>query len=178
MSIYEITVKNRKNEDISLSNFKGKVLLIVNTATGCGFTPQYKGLEKLYQKYNSKGLEILDFPCDQFGHQAPGTDDEIHEFCTAKYKTSFDQFKKIEVNGENESELFKFLKSKQGFKGFDLKGKILIPIVKKMDPNYAENSDIKWNFTKFLVDREGNVVERFESTIDPKKIDDKIADII
>ena len=178
MSIYEITVKNRKNEDISLSNFKGKVLLIVNTATGCGFTPQYKGLEELYQKYNSKGLEILDFPCDQFGHQAPGTDDEIHEFCTAKYKTSFDQFKKIEVNGENESELFKFLKSKQGFKGFDLKGKILIPIVKKMDPNYAENSDIKWNFTKFLVDREGNVVERFESTIDPKKIDDKIADII
>ena len=178
MSIYEITVKNRKNEDISLSNFKGKVLLIVNTATGCGFTPQYKGLEELYQKYNSKGLEILDFPCNQFGHQAPGTDDEIHEFCTAKYKTSFDQFKKIEVNGENESELFKFLKSKQGFKGFDLKGKILIPIVKKMDPNYAENSDIKWNFTKFLVDREGNVIERFESTIDPKKIDDKIADII
>ena len=161
-----------------MSEFKGKVLLIVNTATGCGFTPQYKGLEELYQKYHDQGLEILDFPCDQFGHQAPGSDDEIHEFCTAKYKTSFDQFKKIEVNGENETELFKYLKAEQGFKGFDLKGKILIPIVKKMDPDYANNSDIKWNFTKFLVDREGNVVERFESTIDPKKIDEKIANII
>ncbi len=178
MSIYDIKVKNRRDEDISMSEFKGKVLLIVNTATGCGFTPQYKGLEELYQKYHDQGLEILDFPCDQFGHQAPGSDDEIHEFCTAKYKTSFDQFKKIEVNGENETELFKYLKAEQGFKGFDLKGKILIPIVKKMDPDYANNSDIKWNFTKFLVDREGNVVERFESTIDPKKIDEKIANII
>ena len=178
MSIYDIKVKNRRDEDISMSEFKGKVLLIVNTATGCGFTPQYKGLEELYQKYHDQGLEILDFPCDQFGHQAPGSDDEIHEFCTAKYKTSFDQFKKIEVNGENETELFKYLKTEQGFKGFDLKGKILIPIVKKMDPDYANNSDIKWNFTKFLVDREGNVVERFESTIDPKKIDEKIANII
>jgi glutathione peroxidase len=178
MSIYDIKVKNRRDEDVSMSEFKGKVLLIVNTATGCGFTPQYKGLEELYQKYHDQGLEILDFPCDQFGHQAPGSDDEIHEFCTAKYKTSFDQFKKIEVNGENETELFKYLKAEQGFKGFDLKGKILIPIVKKMDPDYANNSDIKWNFTKFLVDREGNVVERFESTIDPKKIDEKIANII
>jgi len=178
MSIYDIKVKNRRDEDISMSEFKGKVLLIVNTATGCGFTPQYKGLEELYQKYHDQGLEILDFPCDQFGHQAPGSDDEIHEFCTAKYKTSFDQFKKIEVNGENETELFKFLKAEQGFKGFDLKGKILIPIVKKMDPDYANNSNIKWNFTKFLVDREGNVVERFESTIDPKKIDEKITNII
>lgn len=178
MSIYDLKVKNRKGEDVSINNFKGKVLLIVNTATGCGFTPQYKGLEELYQKYHEKGLEILDFPCDQFGHQAPGTDDEIHEFCTAKYKTSFDQFKKIEVNGENESELFTYLKSKQGFKGFDLKGKILIPIVKKMDSDYANNSNIKWNFTKFLVDREGNVIERFESTVEPKKIDEKIASII
>ena len=178
MSIYDIKVKNRRDEDISMSEFKGKVLLIVNTATGCGFTPQYKGLEELYQKYHDQGLEILDFPCDQFGHQAPGSDDEIHEFCTAKYKTSFDQFKKIEVNGENETELFKYLKAEQGFKGFDLKGKILIPIVKKMDPDYANNSDIKWNYTKLLVDREGNVVERFESTIDPKKIDEKIANII
>lgn len=178
MSIYDIKVKNRRDEDVSMSEFKGKVLLIVNTATGCGFTPQYKGLEELYQKYHDQGLEILDFPCDQFGHQAPGSDDEIHEFCTAKYKISFDQFKRIEVNGENETELFKFLKAEQGFKGFDLKGKILIPIVKKMDPDYANNSDIKWNFTKFLVDREGNVVERFESTIDPKKIDEKIANII
>lgn len=178
MSIYDIKVKNRRDEDVSMSEFKGKVLLIVNTATGCGFTPQYKGLEELYQKYHDQGLEILDFPCDQFGHQAPGSDDEIHEFCTAKYKTSFDQFKKIEVNGENETELFKFLKAEQGFKGFDLKGKVLIPIVKKMDPDYANNSDIKWNFTKFLVDREGNVVDRFESTVEPKKIEEKIASIL
>ena len=177
-SIYDFKVKNRKGEEVDLADYKGKVLLIVNTATGCGFTPQYEGLEDLYKKYHEKGLEILDFPCNQFGHQVPGTDDEIHEFCTAKYKTSFDQFKKIEVNGENETELFKYLKTEQGFKGFDLKGKILIPIVKKMDPDYANNSDIKWNFTKFLVDREGNVVERFESTIDPKKIDEKIANII
>ena len=99
MSIYDYTVKDRKGNEIPLNNYKGKVLLIVNTATGCGFTPQYKGLEELYQKYHKQGLEILDFPCDQFGHQAPGTDDEIHEFCTAKYNTTFDQFKKIEVNG-------------------------------------------------------------------------------
>ena len=178
MSIYDLKVKNRKGEDVSINNFKGKVLLIVNTATGCGFTPQYKGLEELYQKYHEKGLEILDFPCDQFGHQAPGSDDEIHEFCTAKYNTSFDQFKKIEVNGDNESELYTYLKKEQGFKGFDLKGKVLIPFVKKMDPNYANNSNIKWNFTKFLVDREGNVIERFESTVEPKKIDEKIASII
>ena len=124
MNIYDITVQNRKNEDVKLDTYKGKVLLIVNTATGCGFTPQYKGLEDLYEKYNSQGLEILDFPCNQFGSQAPGTDDEIHEFCTFKYKTQFDQFKKIDVNGENESELFEYLKSQKGFEGFTgIKGK-------------------------------------------------------
>lgn len=178
MSIYDLSVKNRNNEDVSLGEYRGKVLLIVNTATGCGFTPQYEGLETLYKKYHDKGLEILDFPCDQFGHQAPGSDDEIHEFCVAKYKTSFDQFKKIEVNGQNESSLYKYLKEKKGFEGFDLKGKILIPIVKKMDPEYKTSSNIKWNFTKFLVDREGNVVERFESTVEPKKIEDKILNLI
>ena len=111
MSIYDIKVKKRDGEDISLSSFKGKILIIVNTATGCGFTPQYEGLEKLYKKYHDKGLEILDFPCNQFGNQAPGSDDEIHEFCSLKYNTSFDQFTKIEVNGENESPLYTFLKS-------------------------------------------------------------------
>ena len=178
MNFYDLIGKKRDGSHFLFKDLKGHVCILVNTATGCGFTPQYKGLEELYEKYHDQGLEILDFPCDQFGHQAPGSDDEIHEFCTAKYKTSFDQFKKIEVNGENETELFKYLKAEQGFKGFDLKGKILIPIVKKMDPDYANNSNIKWNFTKFLVDREGNVVERFESTIDPKKIDEKIANII
>ena len=110
MSIYDWIVKNRKGEDVSISEFKGKVLLIVNTATGCGFTPQYEGLEKLYKEYHEKGLEILDFPCNQFGKQAPGSDDEIHEFCTLKYNTTFDQFAKIDVNGENESPLYTFIK--------------------------------------------------------------------
>ena len=179
MNIYDIIVKNRNGEDISLSNFKGKVLLIVNTATGCGFTPQYEGLENLYKKYHERGLEILDFPCNQFGNQAPGSDDEIHEFCTLKYKTSFDQFAKVDVNGENQSSLFKYLKDQKGFAGFEgLKGKILIPVVKAMDPDYKNNSDIKWNFSKFLVDREGNVVERFESTVTPEKIEKKVIELL
>ena len=171
MSIYDYKVLDRKGNEVSMENFKGKVMLIVNTATGCGFTPQYKGLEELYQKYHEKGLEILDFPCDQFGHQAPGDDEEIHEFCTAKYKTSFDNFKKIEVNGENEIPLFTYLKSQQGFKGFSgLKGAVMNGVVSKIDPDYKNNPNIKWNFTKFLVDRNGNVVDRFESTVEPEKI--------
>ena len=178
MSIYDYTVKNREGNEVSLKEFEGKVLLIVNTATGCGFTPQYEGLEKLYKKYHEKGLEILDFPCDQFGHQAPGTDDEIHEFCVAKYQTSFDQFKKVEVNGANEDPFWAYLKSQKGFEGFDLAGKILIPIVKSMDPDYKNNSNIKWNFTKFLVDRNGNVIERFEPTIKPEKIEKKIVELL
>ena len=178
MSIYDYTVKDRKGNDVSMSNYKGKVLLIVNTATGCGFTPQYEGLEKLYEKYHEHGLEVLDFPCNQFGNQAPGNDDEIHKFCTFKYNTQFDQFKKIDVNGENQEPLWEYLKSQKGFEGFDLKGKILIPIVKKIDPNYKTSSDIKWNFTKFLVDREGNVVQRFESTVSPEKIEERIKELI
>ena len=157
MNIYDYVVKNRKNEDVSLSDYKGKVLLIVNTATGCGFTPQYEGLENLYKKYNEKGLEILDFPCNQFGNQAPGTADEIHEFCQLKYNTSFDQFAKIDVNGENEEPLYTFLKGAK-------KGLI--------------NSNIKWNFTKFLVDKEGNVVERYASTVTPEKIEKKIVELL
>ena len=179
MAIYDYTVKDRKGNDVSMADFKGKVLLIVNTATGCGFTPQYKGLEELWQKYHDKGLEILDFPCDQFGHQAPGDDDEIHEFCQMKYKTSFDNFKKIEVNGENESPLFAFLKSQKGFAGFTgLKGAFMNTFIAKSDPDFKNNANIKWNFTKFLVDRDGNVVERFESTTEPEKIGDKIAALL
>lgn len=157
MSIYDYTVKNRKGEDVSLENFKGKVLLIVNTATGCGFTPQYAGLEELYEKYHEKGLEILDFPCNQFGHQAPGTDDEIHEFCTMKYKTQFDQFAKIEVNGENEHPLYKYLKAQKGG---------------------VFGSKIKWNFTKFLVDKDGNVVKRYDSMKTPEKIEKDILNLL
>ena len=179
MGIYDFKVMDRKGNEVSLSEFKGKVLLIVNTATGCGFTPQYKGLEELYQKYHDKGLEILDFPCDQFGHQAPGDDEEIHEFCTMKYHTTFDQFKKIEVNGENAIPLYNYLKEQKGFTGFTgVKGALMKTVVSKFDPDYENNPNIKWNFTKFLVDREGNVIDRFESTVEPKKIDDKVVGLV
>ena len=179
MSIYDIKVKDSKGQDVSLEKFKGKVMLIVNTATGCGFTPQYTGLEKLYEKYNEKGFEVLDFPCNQFGNQAPGSDEEIHEFCTLKYNTKFEQFKKVDVNGENESELFKFLKEQKGFEGIPgLDGKMLTPVLKKMDPDYKNNNNIKWNFTKFLVDKEGNVVERYEPTIKPEKIEEDIIKLL
>ena len=179
MSIYDIKVKDSKGEDVSLDKFKGKVMLIVNTATGCGFTPQYTGLEKLYEKYNEKGFEVLDFPCNQFGNQAPGSDEEIHEFCTLKYNTKFEQFKRVDVNGENESELFKFLKEQKGFEGIPgLEGKMLTPVLKKMDPDYKNNNNIKWNFTKFLVDKEGNVVERYEPTIKPEKIEEDIKKLL
>ena len=179
MSIYDIKVKDSKGEDVSLEKFKGKVMLIVNTATGCGFTPQYTGLEKLYEKYNEKGFEVLDFPCNQFGNQAPGSDEEIHEFCTLKYNTKFEQFKRVDVNGENESELFKFLKEQKGFEGIPgLEGKMLTPVLKKMDPDYKNNNNIKWNFTKFLVDKEGNVVERYEPTIKPEKIEEDIIKLL
>ena len=179
MSIYDYKITKRDGSEVSMADFSGKVLLIVNTATGCGFTPQYKGLEELYQKYHEKGLEILDFPCDQFGHQAPGDDDEIHEFCTMKYNTTFDQFKKIEVNGPNATELYKFLKTQQGFKGFTgVKGAVMKAVVSAIDRDYKNNPEIKWNFTKFLVDRSGKVVDRFESTVEPEKIDESIAALL
>ena len=179
MNIYDIKITTRKGEEVEMSSFKGKVLLIVNTATGCGFTPQYKGLEELYQKYNAQGLEILDFPCNQFGNQAPGSDEEIHEFCTFKYKTSFDQFKKIDVNGENETELYKFLKSQIVDKKVEgVKGKMAMKAIEKISSTCKKEGDIKWNFTKFLVDREGNVVARFAPTTDPLKIEDAIVGLL
>ena len=179
MNIYDIIITNRKGEEVEMSSFKGKVLLIVNTATGCGFTPQYKGLEELYQKYNAQGLEILDFPCNQFGNQAPGSDEEIHEFCTFKYKTSFDQFKKIDVNGENETELYKFLKFQiVDEKVEGLKGKMAMKAIEKISSTCKKEGDIKWNFTKFLVDREGNVIARFAPTTDPLKIEDAIVGLL
>ena len=179
MNIYDIKITTRKGEEVEMSFFKGKVLLIVNTATGCGFTPQYKGLEELYQKYNAQGLEILDFPCNQFGNQAPGSDEEIHEFCTFKYKTSFDQFKKIDVNGENETELYKFLKSQiVDEKVEGLKGKMAMKAIEKISSTCKKEGDIKWNFTKFLVDREGNVIARFAPTTDPLKIEDAIVGLL
>lgn len=166
-SIYDFTVKDNKAGDVSLAEYKGKVLLIVNTATACGFTPQYSELEALYEAYSDKGFEILDFPCNQFGAQAPGTDEEIHQFCTVNFGTKFPRFTKIEVNGENESPLYTYLKSQKGFAGFDPAHpltKTLDKMFSKADPDYAEKPDVKWNFTKFLVDQEGRVVARFEPT--------------
>lgn len=172
-SVYDFNVKNDEGKEVSLSDYKGKVMLIVNTATRCGFTPQYKELEELYQKYSQSGLEILDFPCNQFGQQAPGSIEEIHNFCTANFNIHFPQFDKIDVNGDNAHPLFTYLKSKQAFGGFDLNerlGKLLDDMMRKKDPEFDKNPNIKWNFTKFLIDRQGNVIKRFEPT-------DKMADV-
>ena len=166
--IYDYTIKTGKGEDLNLSDYKGKVILIVNTATGCGFTPQYAPIEQLYKDYHDQGLEILDIPCNQFGGQAPGSDEEIHDFCTIHYNTTFPQMKKADVNGDNELPLFTVLKSQRGFEGFgDSKmAKMMEQMLQKADPDYASKSDIKWNFTKFVIDRDGNVVARFEPTAD------------
>lgn len=172
-TVYDFKVTNDEGKEVSLSDYKGKVILIVNTATRCGFTPQYKELEELYQKYSQSGLEILDFPCNQFGQQAPGSIEEIHNFCTANFNIHFPQFDKIDVNGDNAHPLFTYLKSKQAFGGFDLNerlGKLLDDMMRKKDPEFDKNPDIKWNFTKFLIDRQGNVIKRFEPT-------DKMADV-
>jgi len=172
-SIYDIKVKDDAGCEVSIGDYKGKVLLIVNTATRCGFTPQYKELQALYEKYSKDGLEILDFPCNQFGQQAPGTIQEIHQFCTANFAIGFPQFDKIDVNGPQASPLFTYLKAQQGFGGFDQNdpmGKRMDEMMKKRDADYAKNADIKWNFTKFLVTRDGKVIRRFEPT-------DKMSDV-
>jgi glutathione peroxidase len=166
MSIYDYTLLDRKGNEVSLKQFEGKVMLIVNTATGCGFTPQYEDIEKMYEEMHEQGLEIIDVPCNQFAGQTPGTDEEIHEFCTLRYHTQFPQMKKSDVNGENELPLYTYLKSQKGFEGFGSGAKALAmsAMLKKIDKNYKTNPDIKWNFTKFVVDRQGNVVARFEPT--------------
>ena len=157
MNIYDYKVKDKEGNEVSLKDYEGKVLLIVNTATGCGFTPQFDGLQDLYEKYQNQGFEILDFPCNQFGNQAPGSDEEITDFCNSRYGITFPQFAKIEVNGANESPLYTYLKSqKSGVMG----------------------SRIKWNFTKFLVDRNGNVVEPFAPTKTPEQIDEEVGKLL
>ena len=179
MNIYDLKVKKRDGEDFDLSTLKGKVSLVVNTATGCGFTPQYEAIERLYEKYLEIGFEVLDFPCDQFGHQAPGTDEEIHNFCTAKYQTKFDQFAKIEVNGENESKIFSVLKSQQPIevvKG--LKNKMAMKAISKISKSCTKKGDIVWNFTKFLVDKEGNAVKRYDPTFNPDEIEKDLIELI
>ena len=178
-SIYDYKIVDRSNREILMSDYKGKVLLIVNTATGCGFTPQYKGLEYLYEKYHDKGLEVLDFPCNQFGHQAPGTTDEIHDYCTAKYQTQFEQMAKIEVNGDNELPLYTYLKeciADDGVEG--LKNKMAMKSINKISKTATKKGDIRWNFTKFLVDRKGNVVKRYSPTSDPMKFEDDIVKLL
>lgn len=180
MSIYDYSVPQVNGEDLSLSEFKGKVMLIVNTATGCGFTPHYEPLEKMYEAYHDKGLEIIDIPCNQFAGQAPESDEEIHQFCTLKYNTQFPQMKKSEVNGENALPLYGYLKSQKGFEGFG-KNPMAIAMgamLKKIDKDYKNNPDIKWNFTQFLVDREGNVVARFEPTANMKDVEKAVSELI
>ena len=172
MSFYDHSVLDPQNNEVSMKQFEGKVVIVVNTATGCGFTPQYKDLEDMYEKYHDKGLEIVDIPCNQFAGQTPGTDDEIHEFCTLHYNTQFPQMKKADVNGDGQLELFKYLKSQKGFEGFGHgpKAFAMSAMCKLRDSNYKSNPDIKWNFTKFVIDRKGDVVARFEPTADMKDL--------
>ena len=171
--IYDYSITTGKGDVLNLADYKGKVILVVNTATGCGFTPQYAPIEQLYRDYHDRGLEILDIPCNQFGGQAPGSDEEIHEFCTMHFNTTFPQMKKAEVNGPNELPLYTWLKSQKGFEGFEehpLKGKVEKRL-NAIDPDWASKPDIKWNFTKFVIDREGNVVARFEPTADMAEVE-------
>lgn len=180
MNIYDFTVKAQDGSEVSLSDYKGKVLLVVNTATGCGFTPQYTPLQELYDAHHEDGLEILDFPCNQFRNQAPGTDDEIHTFCTGRFGITFPQFAKIEVLGENADPLFKYLSENTTFEGFG-KGAAALAmkaVVKMMDKDYTKNGNVKWNFTKFLIDREGNIIARFEPTCSMDEVKKKVEELL
>lgn len=164
-----------------MKEYANEVLLIVNTATKCGFTPQYEELEKLYEKYHSQGFEILDFPCNQFGQQAPGTDESIHNFCKLTYGTEFPRFKKLKVNGEDADPLYKFLQQQKGFAGWD-DSHPLTPVLEKLlseaDPDYKQKADIKWNFTKFLINKKGMVVARFEPTESIENISKQIEELL
>lgn len=170
MSIYDFSAVSIDGDDVKLSDYKGKVLLIVNTASKCGFTPQYEELQKLYEEYNEKGLEILGFPCNQFKEQEPGENKEIKNFCQINYGVTFPLFEKVEVRGENAHPIFKYLISKAPFKGLDQNhpiGKKLYEILNAASSNYFKDDEIKWNFTKFLIDRDGNVSGRYEPTTSP-----------
>ena len=172
MGFYDQSVTTAAGEEISMKDFEGKVVLVVNTATGCGFTPHYEPLEAMYKEMKEKGFEILDFPCNQFADQAPGSDEEIHEFCTLKFGTEFPQFAKIDVNGEGADPLFAYLASEKPFVGFGkgIKNAALSKFADMNNKKYGDKTYIGWNFTKFLVDRQGNVVARFEPTEDMKDV--------
>ena len=171
-TVYDFTVKDRFGKEVSLSEYKGKVLLIVNTATGCGFTPHYEPLEEMYKDLKERGLEILDFPCNQFANQAPGSADEIHDFCTIHFGADFPQFAKIDVNGDEADPLYAFLATEKPFEGFGkgIKNAALEKFADMNNKKFGEKAYIKWNFTKFLVDREGRVIARFEPTVDMKNV--------
>lgn len=180
MGFYDYSVTDAQGNEFSMDNFKGKVVLVVNTATGCGFTPHYKDIEAMYEQYHDQGFEVLDIPCNQFAGQTPGTDEEIHEFCQLHYNTQFPQMKKSDVNGENQLPLYKFLKEQKGFEGFGKGPKALAmsALLSKTDKDYKNNPEIKWNFTKFVIDRQGNVVARFEPTVKMEKISEFVEGLL
>ena len=180
MSIYDFTVQAQDGSCVSLADYKGKVLLIVNTATGCGFTPQYEPLQEFYEAYRDRGLEILDFPCNQFGGQAPGSNEEIHTFCTGRFGITFPQFAKVDVRGESAIPLFRYLAGNTAFEGFGKNPMALMMngIAKKMDKDFKHNGEVKWSFTKFLIGRDGMIAARFEPTADMKKVADKVKELL
>ena len=175
-TIYDFSAETNKGEELSFSQYKGKVLLIVNTASKCGFTPQYDGLEALYQKYSDQGLVVIGFPCDQFGHQEPGSNEEIEEFCRLNHGVTFPLMAKSDVNGENANDIFKWLYSEKPFAGFGDSdtGKFMDGMLSRQDPDYASNPNIKWNFTKFLIDRKGRAAARFEPVVTPQQLEPEI----
>lgn len=179
MNVYDFTVRAQDGKEVSLRNFEGKAILVVNTATGCGFTPQYEELQNIYEELHEEGLEILDFPCNQFMNQAPGSDEEIHTFCKGRFGITFPQYSKIDVNGENADPLFKWITQNTRFEGFSGPMKlVLTPIVKKMDKDYKKNGNIKWNFTKILIDRKGDIVARFEPTESLDNVKKRIKEVL
>lgn len=180
MEFYDLFVEEQNGNQKAMADFKGKVVMVVNTATGCGFTPHYKPMEEMYEKYHDKGLEIVDVPSNQFHGQAPGTDEEITQFCTLNYHTQFPQMKKSDVNGENAIPLFTYLKGQKDFEGFGMspKGLMMAGLLKTIDKDYKNNPDIKWNFTKFIIDRSGKVVARFEPTADMKKVEECVKSLL
>lgn len=175
-TVYDFSLKDKNGNEVSLEQYKGKVLLIVNTATGCGFTPQYEDLEAMYHKLQDKGLEILDIPCNQFGHQAPGSDEEIKQFCTVKFGADFPQFKKSDVNGANELPLYTWLKSQKSCEGgYDAKlAAVMEKLYNEANPEPRKKDDIQWNFTKFLISRDGQVLARFEPVVDMKEVEKQV----
>ena len=181
MGFYDFEAVDVTGSSVKMEEYKGKVVLVVNTATECGFTPQYDDLQDMYEKYQAQGLEILDFPCNQFGNQAPGSDEEIVSFCDSRYGITFPHFSKINVNGEDALPLYRYLKEQKGFEGFDEENPLtpmLTSMLERIDPDYAKKSDIKWNFTKFLIDRDGTVVKRFEPTEDMEDVENTVCELL